>query len=164
MARYLVTGGAGFIGSHLIDSLMADGHAVRVLDDLSSGSADNLPGRAELQVADVTDPDAVGRALEGVDGCFHLAAIASVERVIKTGCAVTPSTCRAPLPFSRRHAVLNGFADSGCRSSMPRRRRSTATRASSRFPNRLRPARQVLMASTSSAVISTRQSPVVSTR
>jgi UDP-glucose 4-epimerase len=80
MARYLVTGGAGFIGSHLVDSLMADGHAVRVLDDMSSGSADNLPGRAELQVADVTDPDAVGRALEGVDGCFHLAAIASVER------------------------------------------------------------------------------------
>ena len=80
MARYLVTGGAGFIGSHLVDSLMADGHVVRVLDDLSSGSADNLPARAELQVADVTEPDAVGRALEGVDGCFHLAAIASVER------------------------------------------------------------------------------------
>ena len=80
MARYLVTGGAGFIGSHLVDSLMADGHAVRVLDDLSSGSADNLPAPAELQVSEVTDPDAVGRAMEGVDGCFHLAAIASVER------------------------------------------------------------------------------------
>ena len=80
MARYLVTGGAGFIGSHLVDSLMADGHAVRVLDDLSSGSADNLPARAELQVSDVTEPDALRRALEGVDGCFHLAAIASVER------------------------------------------------------------------------------------
>ena len=77
MARYLVTGGAGFIGSHLVDSLMADGHAVRVLDDLSSGSADNLPARAELQVSDVIEPDAVRRAMEGVDGCFHLAAMRS---------------------------------------------------------------------------------------
>ena len=80
MARYLVTGGAGFIGSHLVDSLIADGHAVRVLDDLSSGAAENLPDSAELLISDVTDWDAVCRAMQGVDGCFHLAAIASVER------------------------------------------------------------------------------------
>src|SRR5207248_3487040 len=80
MARYLVTGGAGFIGSHLVDSLVADGHTVRVLDDLSTGKSSNLAATVDLQIADVADQAAVRDALEGVDGCFHLAAIASVER------------------------------------------------------------------------------------
>jgi UDP-glucose 4-epimerase len=80
MARYLITGGAGFIGSHLVDALITEGHLVRVLDDLSSGTEENLHPRAELRIADVTDQDAVRSALEGIDGCFHLAAIASVER------------------------------------------------------------------------------------
>ena len=80
MARFLVTGGAGFIGSHLVHALVADGHAVRVLDDLSNGHRDNLPQQVELTEADVTDPAAVECALDGVDGCFHLAAIASVAR------------------------------------------------------------------------------------
>src|SRR6516162_10549945 len=80
MARFLVTGGAGFIGSHLVHALVAEGHAVRVLDDLSNGRRDNLPQQVELTEADVTDPAAVESALDGVDGCFHLAAIASVAR------------------------------------------------------------------------------------
>ncbi|MGA8380705.1 MAG: NAD-dependent epimerase/dehydratase family protein [Stellaceae bacterium] len=80
MARYLVTGGAGFIGSHLVESLLDSGHAVRVLDDLSSGSRDNLPHPVEFLRADVADPATVGRAFDGIDGCFHLAAIASVEQ------------------------------------------------------------------------------------
>ena len=80
MARFLVTGGAGFIGSHLVDALLDEGHAVRVLDDLSSGHRNNLPKQVELTEADVTDPVAVERAFDGVDGCFHLAAIASVAR------------------------------------------------------------------------------------
>lgn len=80
MARYLVTGGAGFIGSHLVDSLVSQGHAVRVLDDLSTGRVDNLPEGAELIVGNITDAPVVRRALAGMDGCFHLAAIASVER------------------------------------------------------------------------------------
>ena len=80
MARYLVTGGAGFIGSHLVDVLIADGHVVRVLDDLSSGRIENLPAGVELVTADVTEQSAVRRAISDVDGCFHLAAIASVER------------------------------------------------------------------------------------
>src|SRR5215471_187998 len=80
MARFLVTGGAGFIGSHLAHALLGEGHVVRVLDDLSSGNRKNLPQQLELIEADVTDPAAVDGALDGVDGCFHLAAIASVAR------------------------------------------------------------------------------------
>src|ERR1044071_2351070 len=79
MTRYLITGGAGFIGSHLAESLVADGHAVRVLDNFFSGRAENLPIGVELIRADVTRQEAVSDALKDVDGCFHLAAIASVE-------------------------------------------------------------------------------------
>ncbi len=78
--RFLITGGAGFIGSHLADALLARGHAVRVLDDLSTGKRENLDPRCELRLGDVAEPEAVRRAMEGVAGCFHLAAIASVAR------------------------------------------------------------------------------------
>lgn len=80
MAQYLITGGAGFIGSHLADALIARGDQVRVLDDLSTGRRDNLPLGAELVVGDVADPAVARAAMAGVDGCFHLAAIASVAR------------------------------------------------------------------------------------
>jgi UDP-glucose 4-epimerase len=80
MACFLVTGGAGFIGSHLVPALLDEGHTIRVLDDLSSGHRKNVPQQIELIEADVTDPTAVESALDGVDGCFHLAAIASVAR------------------------------------------------------------------------------------
>ena len=83
MSLYLVTGGAGFIGSHLCDALIARGDSVRVLDDLSTGRRANLPEGAELIVGDIADPETAWRATEGVDGCFHLAAIASVERATK---------------------------------------------------------------------------------
>ena len=79
MARFLVTGGCGFIGSHLADALVAQGHHVRILDNLSSGRRENAPAAAELVVGDVTDPAAVTAAASGVGGIFHLAAIASVE-------------------------------------------------------------------------------------
>jgi UDP-glucose 4-epimerase len=78
--RILVTGGAGFIGSHLVARLVAEGADVRVLDDLSSGRADNLPFGTELIVADVANPEAARRAGHGVDAVFHLAAIPSVAR------------------------------------------------------------------------------------
>ena len=80
MAVYLVTGGCGFIGSHLADALVTAGHDVRVLDDLSTGTVANLaPGAALLQ-GSVADAALVRTAVEGIDGCFHLAAIASVQR------------------------------------------------------------------------------------
>ena len=80
MSHYLVTGGAGFIGSHLVDALLYAGHRVRVLDDLSTGKRANLDPGAELVQGDVSDPAAVHAATAGVDGCFHLAAVASVAR------------------------------------------------------------------------------------
>ncbi|MEO9213537.1 MAG: NAD-dependent epimerase/dehydratase family protein, partial [Caulobacteraceae bacterium] len=80
MRTYLVTGGCGFIGSHLADALLAQGHAVRVLDDLSTGKRANLQAAAELTVGDVADTATLARAMRGIAGCFHLAAIASVER------------------------------------------------------------------------------------
>jgi UDP-glucose 4-epimerase len=82
VTAWLVTGGAGFIGSHLCEALLAQGDAVRVLDDLSTGKRENLPSAVELMEADVTDPAALRDALQGVAGCYHLAAIASVERGI----------------------------------------------------------------------------------
>jgi UDP-glucose 4-epimerase len=80
VATYLVTGGCGFIGSHLADALGARGHAVRILDDLSTGRLENAPAAATVVRGDVADPAVVAAAMAGVDGCFHLAAIASVER------------------------------------------------------------------------------------
>lgn len=75
---FLITGGCGFIGSHLAESLMARGHLVRVLDDLSHGRMENLPRGVEFVEGDVADPMVLRRAIHDVDGCFHLAAISSV--------------------------------------------------------------------------------------
>jgi UDP-glucose 4-epimerase len=80
MARFLVTGGAGFMGSHLVDALVEQGHPVRVLDDLSTGSREKVSKRVEFIQGDVTDPRVVEQAFEGIEACFHLAAIASVGR------------------------------------------------------------------------------------
>ncbi|MGH6983339.1 MAG: NAD-dependent epimerase/dehydratase family protein [Stellaceae bacterium] len=80
MPSYLVTGGCGFIGSHLCDALVARGDRVRILDDLSTGKKSNKNPRAELIVGDVADEATVMHAVTGVDGCFHLAAVASVAR------------------------------------------------------------------------------------
>src|SRR5512142_1010977 len=83
--RILITGGAGFIGSHLADHLLAHGHAVRALDSLSPqvhGPEGRRPAyldpEVELQVGDVRDPEAVRRALQGVDAVVHLAAAVGV--------------------------------------------------------------------------------------
>ena len=78
-----MTGGCGFIGSHLVAALLARGDRVRVLDDLSSGSLDNLAPGATLIQGDIADQDLVRDAMSGMDGCFHLAAIASVERGVR---------------------------------------------------------------------------------
>jgi len=79
MPTALVTGGAGFIGSHLIRRLEGRGWTVRALDNLSTGSPENLAGtRAELQVGDIRDVKAVDDAVRGAEAVFHLAAMISV--------------------------------------------------------------------------------------
>lgn len=80
MSTFTITGGAGFIGSHLADALLIAGHQVRVLDDLSTGRLENLDQRCQVIRGDAGDPHLARRALLGVDGCFHLAAVASVAR------------------------------------------------------------------------------------
>lgn len=77
----LVTGGAGFIGSHLVTRLVRDGHSVRVLDNLTTGKRENLAevaGDVDLHVGDIRDEGAVARAAEGRELVFHEAAIVSV--------------------------------------------------------------------------------------
>lgn len=80
--KTLVTGGAGFIGSHLVDRLLAMGEAVTVIDDLSSGDRKNLDPRADLIVADISDTDVLERAIEGATSVFHLAALVAVQDCI----------------------------------------------------------------------------------
>lgn len=78
----LVTGGAGFIGSHLVRRLVAEGYQVRVLDNLSTGKEVNLAGIEGVQFVDgdICAPDVVAQAMEGIDTVFHLAALPSVAR------------------------------------------------------------------------------------
>ncbi|HEV3400447.1 MAG TPA: NAD-dependent epimerase/dehydratase family protein [Acidimicrobiales bacterium] len=94
--RALVTGGAGFIGSNLTNALLAAGHSVCVLDDLSTGYADNVPAEADLIVGDVADESAVARAVAGADVVFHHAAhravLRSVEYPLETDRANTHGT------------------------------------------------------------------------
>ena len=78
-SRALVTGGAGFIGSHLCERLIEEGLRVTVLDDLSVGRAENVPPGAELVVGDVCDPDVVGPLTARADVGFHLAAHVSIR-------------------------------------------------------------------------------------
>lgn len=88
MSSFLVTGGAGFIGSHVVDTLILAGHSVRIIDSLVNGKRVNVAKEADLIEADITDYDAVQRAMKGVDGVFHLAALPrvpySVEHPLKT--------------------------------------------------------------------------------
>ena len=106
MSRYLVTGGAGFIGSHIVERLLELECEVRVLDNLSTGSRENLAHLAgyEFLHADLNDSDVVAEAVRGVDVVIHQAALASVPRSIEaplethaacvTGTVVLLDACR----------------------------------------------------------------------
>jgi UDP-glucose 4-epimerase len=91
----VVTGGAGFIGSHLVDELVADGKSVRVLDDFSTGLRANLAhhgSRIEVIEGSLTDPAAVTRAVQGAKVVYHLGALASVARSVENPLA-THAAC-----------------------------------------------------------------------
>jgi UDP-glucose 4-epimerase len=85
--RYLVTGGAGFIGSHLTEKLLGDGHEVIVLDDFSTGRFENIAhledsDRLQVLCASVTDPDITPDCVKSVDRVFHLASAVGVQLII----------------------------------------------------------------------------------
>ncbi|MBX9750787.1 MAG: NAD-dependent epimerase/dehydratase family protein [Roseococcus sp.] len=115
MATILVTGGCGFIGAHLCAALTARGDRLRVLDDLSTGHEAKLPRGTEFLRGDINRPADLAAALEGVDACFHLAAIASVERAVQDW----PGTHRTNLSatiglfdVARRRAIPVVYASS----------------------------------------------------
>lgn len=93
MKKYLVTGGCGFIGSHLAHFLMKEGSEVCILDDLSTGKKENAPEGAELLIGSITDSAMVKRALEGVDGVFHMAAVASLQKSLDHWYSVHQINC-----------------------------------------------------------------------
>ena len=80
--KAVVTGGAGFIGSHLVDALLAHGYDVTVLDDLSNGRSAQVAKAAELVQGDIVDADVVGSVVDGADVVFHEAALGSVRRSV----------------------------------------------------------------------------------
>ena len=85
MAKCLVTGGAGFIGSHIVDALVAQGDQVRVFDNLSTGKRENLArleSKIDFVVGDLRNKEAVGKALVGIDHVFHVAALRAVLRSV----------------------------------------------------------------------------------
>jgi len=82
--KALVTGGAGFIGSHIVDRLLSDGHEVVVLDDFSTGHRSNLPTDKALTIVegDISNAKIVNQCMEGIDWVFHKAAVASVPKTV----------------------------------------------------------------------------------
>lgn len=86
--HYLVTGGAGFIGSHIVEALLERGDQVRILDDFSTGKPENVPNGAEVIEGSITDENALKTAFKGINGVFHAAALPrvqlSIEEPLKT--------------------------------------------------------------------------------
>jgi len=105
----LVTGGAGFIGSNLADACVRVGHDTRVLDDLSSGRADNVPSDAQLIEGNVADADIVAKAVEGVDVVFHLAAHRAVALSVEQPLSTDTANIHGTL------TILKAAADAGVR-------------------------------------------------
>jgi len=108
---YLVTGGCGFIGSHIVEALAGEGHMVRVFDDLSSGyrrNIEHIAGDVEFVEGDIRDTAAIGAATEGMDYVFHEAALVSVfdsvERPADNNAINITGTLNV-LEAARRHGV-----------------------------------------------------------
>jgi nucleoside-diphosphate-sugar epimerase len=116
----LVTGGAGFIGSHIVDACLARGHHVRVLDDFSTGSHENLAHCAadvEIIEGDVRDAGVVTRAMTGAEAVFHEAAIPSVSRSFEEPAlveAVNVGGTVAVLDAAQRFGVRQVVLASSC--------------------------------------------------
>jgi nucleoside-diphosphate-sugar epimerase len=116
----LVTGGAGFIGSHLVDRLVAQGTRVTVIDNLSTGRAENLDhSRAHIRFfhGDICDSDLLGEAIAGCDVVFHLAAVVSVTETVDdplTSAAVNDQGTLAVLEAARTQGCARVVLSSSC--------------------------------------------------
>ncbi len=107
----LVTGGAGFIGSHLVDLLLTAGAKVRVIDDFSSGKLTNLPTdnpRLEIVRGDVIHTSLIEKAIQGIDGVVHLAAVASVQASVDNPTATHGANFIGTLNLLE-HCRINGI-------------------------------------------------------
>jgi UDP-glucose 4-epimerase len=111
VAKYLVTGGAGFIGSHLAEELIRRGESVRIADNFSTGRRDNVPsaGGVEVVEGDLAEPDVAARAVAAMDFVIHQAAIPSVPRSVKDPAASHRANVDATLQ------VLIAARDAGVR-------------------------------------------------
>src|SRR5688572_18158957 len=105
----VVTGGAGFIGSNLVDALLARGDTVRVIDDLSTGDAANVPDGVELVHAAIDDETAVRQAVDGAHAVFHQAAHRAVLRSVEDPLSTDRANVHGTL------TVLKCSADAGVR-------------------------------------------------
>ena len=108
-ATVLVTGGAGFIGSHLVHRLRQLEARVRVIDDLSTGRRENLPDETDLVEASILDEPALARAMQACRFVFHEAAMVSVPQSVET-----PARC-AEINVSGTERVLEAARDAGAR-------------------------------------------------
>lgn len=114
MDKYLVTGGAGFIGSNIAEELVKRGYAVRIIDNFLTGKRENISSfldKIELIEGDIRDYDACNRALEGVDFVLHQAALPSVPRSIEDPLLTTEINIKGTLNIllASREAKVKGF-------------------------------------------------------
>src|ERR1035438_4513085 len=118
MASAIVTGGAGFIGSHVVDSLISDGFAVTVIDDLSTGRASRVNAGAELQRVDITDVATLDAIFDRMrpDAVFHLGAQSMVTVSVKDparDCEVNVRGTLNVLTAAARHDAPVVFTSTG---------------------------------------------------
>ena len=128
--RALVTGGAGFIGSHLVEALLAAGWGVRVLDDLSTGREAHLAAvadRIEFWPGDVRDRALVAKACDGIDAVFHQAAIASMAKSIEDPAATHAVKRSSAMPTRARSPCASITSRTRAPNVLPRVRAGTST-------------------------------------
>ena len=113
----LVTGGAGFIGSHLTDRLLAVGARVRILDNLLTGDRRNLNPRAEFIEGDIRDQQIVAQALEGIDVVYHLAAQINPAKAVEDPMFDFDINVRGTLMVDANPVIRLGCSPSACRMS-----------------------------------------------
>jgi UDP-glucose 4-epimerase len=116
--RAIVTGGAGFVGSHVADALLAQGHEVTVIDDLSSGARERVPDGAELRELDIVEVERLSALADEIrpEAIFHLAAQASVVASVEDpgrDCDVNVKGTLNVLEVARRHGVPVVFTSTG---------------------------------------------------